>query len=145
MLPLTSSSKSNDNGSESRAKYSMGWSTPSSRTRKSARSRLPTTCRPLITWASTRTIATPARNTAVAGICALGSCAGSHGEANSRSRSFPMKSIIVGTEGHIDHGKTSLVRALTGIDTDRLAEEKRRGISIDLGFAHLDLGPDFRI
>ncbi|HTS75350.1 MAG TPA: selenocysteine-specific translation elongation factor [Bryobacteraceae bacterium] len=45
--------------------------------------------------------------------------------------------LIVGTAGHIDHGKTSLVRALTGIDTDRLEEEKRRGISIDLGFAHL--------
>lgn len=51
-----------------------------------------------------------------------------------------MSSIIVGTAGHIDHGKTALVRALTGIDTDRLAEEKRRGISIELGFAHLDLG-----
>lgn len=50
-----------------------------------------------------------------------------------------MKSIIVGTAGHIDHGKTALVRALTGIETDRLAEEKRRGISIDLGFAHLEL------
>jgi len=50
-----------------------------------------------------------------------------------------MKSIIVGTAGHIDHGKTTLVRALTGIDTDRLEEEKRRGISIDLGFAHLKL------
>lgn len=49
-----------------------------------------------------------------------------------------MKNIIVGTAGHIDHGKTALVRALTGIDTDRLKEEKRRGISIDLGFAHLD-------
>ena len=49
-----------------------------------------------------------------------------------------MKNIIVGTAGHIDHGKTTLVRALTGIDTDRLEEEKRRGISIDLGFAHLD-------
>ena len=48
-----------------------------------------------------------------------------------------MKHIIVGTAGHIDHGKTALVRALTGIDTDRLEEEKRRGISIDLGFAHL--------
>src|SRR5271163_4013149 len=46
--------------------------------------------------------------------------------------------IVVGTAGHIDHGKTSLVRALTGIDTDRLEEEKRRGISIDLGFAHLE-------
>ena len=53
-----------------------------------------------------------------------------------------MRNIIVGTAGHIDHGKTALVRALTGIDTDRLEEEKRRGISIDLGFAHMDLGPD---
>ncbi len=51
-----------------------------------------------------------------------------------------MRNIIAGTAGHIDHGKTALVRALTGIDTDRLEEEKRRGISIDLGFAHLDLG-----
>jgi selenocysteine-specific elongation factor len=50
-----------------------------------------------------------------------------------------MKSIIVGTAGHIDHGKTALVKALTGIDADRLAEEKRRGITIDIGFAHLDL------
>jgi len=50
-----------------------------------------------------------------------------------------MRHIIVGTAGHIDHGKTALVRALTGVDTDRLDEEKRRGISIDLGFAHLDL------
>ena len=49
-----------------------------------------------------------------------------------------MKNIIVGTAGHIDHGKTALVRALTGIDTDRLKEEKERGISIDLGFAHLE-------
>jgi len=49
--------------------------------------------------------------------------------------------FIVGTAGHIDHGKTSLVKALTGQDTDRLKEEKDRGISIDLGFAHLDL-PD---
>ncbi len=51
----------------------------------------------------------------------------------------PMKSIIVGTAGHIDHGKTALVKALTGIDADRLQEEKRRGITIDLGFAHLEL------
>jgi selenocysteine-specific elongation factor len=50
-----------------------------------------------------------------------------------------MKSIIVGTAGHIDHGKTALVKALTGIDADRLIEEKRRGITIDLGFAHLGL------
>ncbi|HWD99590.1 MAG TPA: selenocysteine-specific translation elongation factor, partial [Bryobacteraceae bacterium] len=56
-----------------------------------------------------------------------------------------MRNIIVGTAGHIDHGKTSLVKALTGIDADRLAEEKRRGITIDLGFAHLRLADDLRI
>ena len=50
-----------------------------------------------------------------------------------------MKSVIVGTAGHIDHGKTALVRALTGIDADRLEEEKRRGITIDIGFAHFEL------
>src|SRR6218665_4055487 len=48
--------------------------------------------------------------------------------------------MIIGTAGHIDHGKTSLVKALTGIDTDRLPEEKRRGITLELGFAHLPLG-----
>lgn len=47
-------------------------------------------------------------------------------------------SCIIGTAGHIDHGKTSLVKALTGIDTDRLKEEKKRGVSIDLGFAYMD-------
>jgi selenocysteine-specific elongation factor len=51
-----------------------------------------------------------------------------------------MKHIIIGTAGHIDHGKTSLVRALTGTDTDRLKEEKERGITIELGFAQLDIG-----
>src|SRR5438477_9290838 len=50
------------------------------------------------------------------------------------------RDLILGTAGHIDHGKTSLVKALTGIDTDRLPEEKARGITIDIGFAHLDLG-----
>ncbi|WP_137113575.1 selenocysteine-specific translation elongation factor [Mesorhizobium sp. GR13] len=50
--------------------------------------------------------------------------------------------MIVGTAGHIDHGKTALVKALTGIDADRLAEEKARGITIDLGFAYTDLGGD---
>jgi len=49
--------------------------------------------------------------------------------------------VIIGTAGHVDHGKTSLVKALTGIDTDRLPEEKRRGITLELGFAHLTL-PD---
>src|ERR1035438_4244271 len=54
-----------------------------------------------------------------------------------------MKSVIVGTAGHIDHGKTALVKALNGIDADRLEEEKRRGITIDIGFAHFELpGPD---
>src|SRR5579864_4344372 len=60
-----------------------------------------------------------------------------------------MKSIIVGTAGHIDHGKTALVKALTGVDADRLEEEKRRGITIDIGFAHLELpgpgGEQFRL
>jgi selenocysteine-specific elongation factor len=55
-----------------------------------------------------------------------------------------MRSIIIGTAGHIDHGKSSLVQALTGKDPDRLPEEKRRGITIDLGFADLDLG-DVRV
>ena len=50
-----------------------------------------------------------------------------------------MKSVIVGTAGHIDHGKTALVKALTGIDADRLEEEKRRGITIDIGFAHHEI------
>ena len=50
-----------------------------------------------------------------------------------------MKQIILGTAGHIDHGKTTLIKALTGIDTDRLKEEKERGIAIELGFAHLEL------
>src|SRR4030043_128100 len=56
-----------------------------------------------------------------------------------------MNRVILGTAGHIDHGKTELVRALTGIETDRLKEEKQRGISIELGFAFLDLGDDARI
>jgi selenocysteine-specific elongation factor len=56
-----------------------------------------------------------------------------------------MPHIIVGTAGHIDHGKTSLVKTLTGIDTDRLKEEKERGITIDIGFANLDIGSDTTI
>ncbi|HEX7077281.1 MAG TPA: selenocysteine-specific translation elongation factor, partial [Candidatus Eisenbacteria bacterium] len=56
-----------------------------------------------------------------------------------------MRPVIVGTAGHIDHGKTALVRRLTGIDTDRLKEEKERGISIDLGFAHLTLPSGRRV
>ena len=49
--------------------------------------------------------------------------------------------VVVGTAGHIDHGKTTLLRALTGIDADRLPEERRRGMTIDVGYAHLAL-PD---
>ncbi len=56
-----------------------------------------------------------------------------------------MRHVIVGTAGHIDHGKSALVWALTGTDPDRWEEEKRRGITIDLGFAHLDLGDDLRV
>ena len=52
----------------------------------------------------------------------------------------PLHRFVVGTAGHIDHGKTALVKALTGVDTDRWEEEKRRGITIDLGFAPIDLG-----
>ena len=50
-----------------------------------------------------------------------------------------MNHVIIGTAGHVDHGKTCLIKALTGIDTDRLAEEKKRGITIELGFANLEL------
>ena len=52
----------------------------------------------------------------------------------------PLRRFVIGTAGHIDHGKTALVKALTGVDTDRWEEEKRRGITIDLGFAPIDLG-----
>src|SRR3954447_19152697 len=54
------------------------------------------------------------------------------------------RDLILGTAGHIDHGKTALVKALTGVDCDRLPEEKDRGITIDIGFARLDLG-DYRL
>lgn len=56
-----------------------------------------------------------------------------------------MKHLIVGTAGHIDHGKTELIKALTGKDTDRLKEEKERGISIDIGFAEYKIGDDFAL
>ena len=51
-----------------------------------------------------------------------------------------MKHVIIGTAGHIDHGKTALIKALTGQDADRLPEEKKRGITIDLGYAWFDVG-----
>ena len=57
----------------------------------------------------------------------------------------PAASFVIGTAGHIDHGKSALVKALTGIDPDRLEEEKRRGMTIDLGFAHLDLPSGRRV
>src|SRR5690349_6392289 len=63
--------------------------------------------------------------------------------AATRRRPEGRAGVILGTAGHIDHGKTALVRALTGVDTDRLPEEKRRGITIELGFAPLAL-PDGR-
>ena len=53
----------------------------------------------------------------------------------------PVRDFVIGTAGHIDHGKTALVRALTGVDTDRLPAEKQRGITIDLGFASMEVGP----
>ncbi len=56
-----------------------------------------------------------------------------------------MKYVIIGTAGHIDHGKTSLVKALTGVDTDRLPEEKERGITIDIGFAHSQLTENLKV
>jgi selenocysteine-specific elongation factor len=68
-----------------------------------------------------------------------GSAGGRRYFASSPTILSVMKSVIVGTAGHIDHGKTALVKALTGIDADRLEEEKRRGITIDIGFAHLEL------
>ena len=55
------------------------------------------------------------------------------------------KNIIVGTAGHIDHGKTTLIKAITGRNTDRLKEEQSRGISIELGFTHFDLNDDLRV
>jgi selenocysteine-specific elongation factor len=58
------------------------------------------------------------------------------------SRADSPRHFILGTAGHVDHGKTELVRALTGHDTDRLKEEKERGISIELGFAPLPLAAD---
>ena len=60
--------------------------------------------------------------------------------AGERAWTNTVRDFVIGTAGHIDHGKTALVRALTGVDTDRLPAEKQRGITIDLGFASLDVG-----
>src|SRR5450432_934961 len=91
---------------------------------------------PSVTCTSMRTSATPALKIGASELCA---------QRGARMKSVEMKNIIIGTAGHIDHGKTALVRALTGIDTDRLKEEKQRGISIDLGFAHLQLSENMRL
>ena len=56
-----------------------------------------------------------------------------------------MKNVILGTAGHIDHGKTTLIKALTGRETDNLKEEKQRGISINLGFTYFDLPSKKRV
>lgn len=56
-----------------------------------------------------------------------------------------MKRIVIGTAGHIDHGKTSLIKALTGIDCDRLKVEKERGITTELGFAHYKINDELII
>jgi selenocysteine-specific elongation factor len=61
------------------------------------------------------------------------------------AQASPRAHLVLGTAGHIDHGKTSLIRALTGVDTDRLPEEKARGITIELGFAALDLDDETRL
>src|SRR5574337_1370636 len=66
-------------------------------------------------------------------------------EPSKNTNTHQIEHVIIGTAGHIDHGKTSLVRALTGIDTDRLPEEKQRGMTIDLGFAYLDLDSSRRV
>ena len=56
-----------------------------------------------------------------------------------------MANIVIGTAGHVDHGKTTLIKALTGIETDTTKEEKKRGMSINLGFAYLDLPHGHRV
>ena len=56
-----------------------------------------------------------------------------------------MKRIVIGTAGHVDHGKTSLIKAMTGVDCDRLKEEKQRGLTIELGFTFLDLPSGTRV
>src|SRR5205807_9893680 len=110
---------------------------------KSSLCRFRTSMSPWVTWTSTGTSTTPVLNvgTSLAGLVAGGSCA----RAGATMKQSAMKNVIAGTAGHIDHGKTALVRALTGIDTDRLKEEKERGISIDLGFAHLELTKNLRL
>src|SRR5579871_548612 len=148
MLPLMSSSRIRFSRSSPWENETSSWCCPSSVTTKFSLARSSTRSLPCVTWTSSLTSATPALNNGVSStrswgaiFSAAGGCAASGGglRRNARMKIVEMKHIIVGTAGHIDHGKTALVRALSGIDTDRLKEEKERGISIDLGFAHLDL------
>src|SRR5579863_7541272 len=136
MLALMSNSSSRFSGWSpcSKETISCGW--PSSVTLKSSFLSPVTRSLPCVTWTSTRTSATPVLKTGWPSSWAL---------RGARMKIVEMKNIIAGTAGHIDHGKTALVRALTGIDTDRLKEEKQRGISIDLGFAHLQLAQDLSL
>src|SRR5260370_26604607 len=112
-----------------------GW--PSSAIAKSSLPKSLIKSLPCIAWTSRRTSDTPVLKTTGGSV----SCA----PRGARMKSIAMKNVIIGTAGHIDHGKTALVRALTGIDTDRLKEEKERGISIDLGFAHLQTAQNLRL
>src|SRR5579863_658798 len=136
MLALMSNSSSRFSGWSpcSKETISCGW--PSSVTLKSSFLSPVTRSLPCVTWTSTRTSATPVLKTGPSELCA---------PRGVRMKSVEMKNIIIGTAGHIDHGKTALVGALTGIDTDRLKEEKQRGISIDLGFAHLQISQNVRL
>src|SRR5258708_38975822 len=117
----------------------MDCGSPLSLTRKSSRVRPSKGRLPSGTCAFTGTSGVPDLNVGVPEFCAR-IAAGT--EACSRMRIVAMRYIVAGTAGHIDHGKTALVRALTGVDTDRLKEEKQRGISIDLGFAHLKIADE---
>src|SRR5436305_12029542 len=76
--------------------------------------------------------------------CPSAPAGGTMTPASAKGKALMARDLILGTAGHIDHGKTTLVKALTGIDCDRLPEEKARGITIDIGFAILDLG-DYRL
>src|SRR5690242_4812661 len=150
MLPLISSNSSKSSGTDWRSKWTIGWGWFSSKTTKSSLVRSPGAPRfGCTTSKSTFTSDTSARKivtgSSFAGFSGAGFSWASKPEPSSRMRSRAMKNIIAGTAGHIDHGKTALVRALTGIDADRLEEEKRRGITIDLGFAHLQLTPELRL
>src|SRR6202158_5774775 len=128
MLPLMSSSRIRFNCSSPWPNEMIDCGLPSSVTAKSSLVRLLIKSWPCNARTSTRTSATPVLKVGVSPFSA---------PRGARMKSVEMKNVIIGTAGHIDHGKTALVGALTGVDTDRLKEEKARGISIDLGFAYL--------